>query len=515
MPQDNAALATQRDNVSEFRRLDVYKRGETTDAPRVEALAVISAGYRGPSQGERPGLPKRSMPGDAQQIHLHDPQGRAPGLKAALETSAYRSLLIAFPLDDPAAFIQQRFTRYSASRLEAYGDALTATWIDATDAKNPRHLSYPAGTPEYARIVGSCKADTRIYFCLAEWGESGPEVVFPDGLGFYAIRTTGTHSVRAIQQTLSYTRRFTKRLAGLPFVLELDHREVAGPDGSKRTVPVWTITTRPPEGIRLSSRTFAAIATKALSEGAALMLPAPDAATWEDAAAEGPLVEEPTDDEADLIERGGPCDAQFWEASWFVRLKDTPLTTNEGRERWLLDYTQHADGWHGPITGSLATAFAHATEHEAAALLAEAADTMRVHRQQQHARTYDALMANFYGDEEQPSPPVLEGRVLHPPADAPVVVGAAVEQGERSLPPAQSAPAAPAADLTTALVQTDDGETLVCAGCKERYISMRWGRGADEQVAPVRDWLRFYAEAGGTQPLCSECARKAIKGAPR
>src|ERR1700738_345444 len=116
---DSTALATT-NGATVIPRLDPYSAGIAAEAPRVDALAVISCGYRGEGSGNRPGLPKSSRAGDAKQIHIHDPEHRAPGLAAAVEAGAHRRLTIAFPLDDPRQFIVQRFTRYSASRLEAY-----------------------------------------------------------------------------------------------------------------------------------------------------------------------------------------------------------------------------------------------------------------------------------------------------------------------------------------------------------------------------------------------------------
>lgn len=324
-------------------RLDPYAGGIADEAPRVDALAVISCGTRAAGSDGRPGLPRASRPDDAQQIHIHDPQGHAPGLAEALAASGGKSLLISFPLDDQRQFIIQRFTRYSASRLEVYGDEASLTVIEKQGADNV-HRRVNAGTPEYDKLVRTCKADTRIFFCLAEWVGEEAEIVFPDGLGVYAIRTTSRHSVRSIQGSLAYTAKFTHgRIAGLPFLLEVTYREVAGPDGSKRTIPVWTITTKPPEGIRLSNRTFRALATSALREGELLMLPAPSAPDLDDFSASGPVeVDDVSDADLARMAQGGLCDYEHYVKAWHATARGTPFDSDAARAAFLGMYTEDA-----------------------------------------------------------------------------------------------------------------------------------------------------------------------------
>lgn len=392
-----------------LQRLDPYAGGLSPELPRVDALAVISCGYRAEKgEGNRPGLPKASRPTDDRQIHLHDALNRAPGLAMAISAGKHRQLTIAFPLDDPRQFIIQRFTRYSASRLEAYGDESAITWIHpAADGKEPRHQRFVAGTDEYTRLVKTCKADTRIYFCLADWTDSGPEVIFPDGLGVYAIRTTSRHSVRSILGALAYTARFTHgKIAGLPFLLSVDHREVAGPDGSKRTVPVWTITTKPPEGARLSSRTFRDIATSALREGASLMLPAPDAGTWEDAEADGPPpVDEPSDQELAQLQRGGLCDYEHWTKTWHALARGSAWDNDASRASFIEAYTDGA-------TGSLSQFLRGASEDEAAALIASLGEAVSKARRNLRAADYSRIHGSddegtAFADQ-QPTPEPVE-----------------------------------------------------------------------------------------------------------
>ncbi|MCR4376329.1 MAG: hypothetical protein NUW22_15920 [Acidobacteria bacterium] len=449
-------------------RLDPYVGGVAHEAPRVDALAIISCGYRGEPQGNRPGLPRASRQGDDRQIHLHDPMNRAPGLRAALEATGYRSLLITFPLEE--GFLVQRFSRYSATRLEVYGDARSITWIDDRNPEKPVHHTFEGGTDEYRRLAATCKADTRIYFTLAEWGKDGPEVVFADGLGFYAIRTTSAHSVRSIQSTIDYTRRFTRRIAGLPFVLEIDYREVAGPDGRKRTIPVWTITTRPPEGIRLSSRTFSAIATQALTQGAALMLPAPSPETWEDAEAAGPPpIDEPTDEEMAQLAEGGLCDYDHWIKTWHALARGTRFEADAAREAFIADYTSGQDA-------SLAEFLRGTSEEGAAGLIAALGEAVSQDRRARLSGQHQAI----FGTEEDWD----ENRMPGPAASE---TPATVEQ---------PAPAGASE------------EPWHCADCGEEYAAMRWLQDGQEIVGPITTWLAFLREQGIDDAICRTCATK-------
>lgn len=397
-------LATTTADEPIARRLSPYEGGLSAEAPRVDALAVISAGYRAGGEGSGAGLPKASQRGDEKQIHLHDPEMRAPGLAAALEASAHRSLQIAFPLND--GFIIQRFTRYSATRLELYGDETSI--VEIIKGPQPEHRRHMAGSDEYERLVKTCKADTRIYFCLAEWTPTGPQVVFPDGLGVYAIRTTSQHSVRSIQGTLAYTARFTNGgIAGLPFLLSVDHREVAGPDGTKRNIPVWTITTKPPEGARLSSRTFRQLATSALREGAQLMLAPPSARTIDEMADDGPLVDEPTEAEVQLLERGGVCDYEHWIKTWHAMVRDTAFESEGARAEFIQVFT---DG----RTDSLADYLKTATEADATTLIAALVTTISQSRGAASAARYEAI---FGSDDDGTAFADLKGLPVVPAGD--------------------------------------------------------------------------------------------------
>jgi len=405
----------------EFRRLDPYAGGYSPESARVTPLALISAGYRAQGRDGHVGLPRATRPGDEQQIHLHDPLNQAPGLRAVLEANGWSYLTIAFPIEAPG-FISQIFTRYSSTRLEAYGDGTQITFIDnrpqtmESNHGQPLHRVFPAGTSEYERLVRTCKADTRIHFCLAEWTDDGSEVVFPDGLGVYAIRTTSRHSVRNILGQIAYTSQFTHgRIAGLPFTLRIVHRpNVSGPDGTMRQIPVWSIVTTPPSGIRLSSRTFREVATQALREGAQLMLPAPDVPTYEELEVSGPVeveVDEPTEEQMLVLEAGGRADQAHWTRTWHAMARGVTwvhnghtfdLTADQGRAAFVRDFTQGR-------TGSLSAFLQTATDEQATELIA----ALGVAKQHMLARRYSEIYESNYDDVRSEAP----SRPASPPPD--------------------------------------------------------------------------------------------------
>lgn len=373
--------------IDAFKLLDVYCGGVSDEAPRVEALATISAGYRGQPRGDRPGLPQRSTDGT---IYLHDPTNRAPGLKRALAQRANKALTIAFPFDDPSLFIHCRFMSYSATELLAFGDETHLMVL----SPGKGYSRFEQGTPTYDEWVIKCKVSVSVYFCLADWGDEGPEIAFPDGVGaYYRLRFTSRHSLRAILAGLRSISQFTRgRLAGVPFDLTIDYREAADSTGTKRTIPVWSIASKPPGGRRLTSRNFNEVMTLALDQGAALMLPPPDPPTLDEALAELPdadmdamviegAVVQPSDREIDLIERGGRCDEAKWRAMFFSAVRGTEFDGDESPERaaFLREYT---DG----RTDSL-TEFLHwATEKEAQAMVVAANDELTRRRIERDAR---------------------------------------------------------------------------------------------------------------------------------
>jgi hypothetical protein len=351
--------------LDSWQPLDVYAGGLADESPRLDALATISAGDRGPTrEGNKPGLPRRSTDGT---IKLHDATGRAPGLKAALEQTQYKSLCIAFPWDDPALFIQQRFTRYSASALEVYGDHRELRVLEAGGQR-----TVPAGSDEYRRLLDTCAVSVSVYFMLAEW-EPQPAVVMPDGLGFYRLRFTSRNSLRSILNGLRAVGRFTgSRIAGVPFELRIDYREVADRTGQRHTVPVWVLVMRPPKTVRLASHNWAGVVQTALAQGQAFKeLPPPSEETLALAAWEGPEADlddaeivAPSDAEIAQLADGGPLDADYWKRRWHATAAGSSFEDDENRAEFIADFTE---GSHASLKRFLEVA----TEGDCEALIAE------------------------------------------------------------------------------------------------------------------------------------------------
>jgi hypothetical protein len=347
---------------ADYRVLDQFAGGLVDEAPRIEAIATISAGFK-----NEKGLPQRSVDG---RICLHDPDGRAPELRRALEATDFKRLTVAFPFNHPAAFVQQRFAAYSASALRAYGDETAITVLEG------KRQTFAAGTDGYTRWVAECKVQASIFFCLSEWVDAEtPLVSMPDGLGYYRLRTTSRNSLRSILSQLRYAARFTHdRIAGLPFTLSIEQRDVAGADGKRQRVPVWVMVTQPPGGVHLTSRTFAAIARRALDEGEALYLEPPAPETVETALLEAgtPLVVDDDelaigDEEAGRLATGAaPCDAAYWNTRWHAVASGTPYAGETARHAFVAAFS----AMHGPVpTDSLAGYLAVASEADAMALL--------------------------------------------------------------------------------------------------------------------------------------------------
>lgn len=330
--------------------LDPYV-GLATEEARLEAIATISAGGRGVSREGRE-IPTRSADG---AIVLHDRAGRAPGLAAALAATEGKRLTIAFPWDDRQLFIRGRFVRYSATRLEVYGDELALTVI-RPDGSRETHVR---GAEDYARLVQTCRAAYSIYFVLARWRGDEPELYFPDGYGYYRLRTASRHSIRSLVGTLEATRRATGgRIAGIPFELSLDYREVTDATGARREIPVWVIVTRGPGELALPAAAYRRIILAGLRQGEQLLLTPPsEEATAADF--EEPLEEEIDEPTAARLQAGGRCDAAAYRRAYFAAATGTPLASDDGRAAWLGDYT-------GGRFTSLAAFLAEATDVEAA-----------------------------------------------------------------------------------------------------------------------------------------------------
>jgi hypothetical protein len=429
--------------VVPMQRLDPFAQGGIAAQPgRLAPLAIVSLGYRQtPKHDGELGLPRATRREDEKWLHLHDPDGRAPGLAEVLRDGAHRRLTIAFPLDEPQAFIQQTFVRWSASALEVYGDATGLRVIDARDQKNPKHTLVPTGHPEFDRIVKTCKAETRIYFALAEWlptaegAEPQSRVLFPDGFGFYCFKTSGRHSAAEIIGYLESFRTFTRgRLAGIPFDLVVNFREVVGPDGKKRVVPVGNIVARPPAQTVLDSKTFRVLATAGLEEGRNLQLPA--LPSPEELAHEGPpeLEDDVPEGAVRRLAAGDfPCDYQLVVKTWHAMVRGTPLEADEARAEWLRAWSK------GDFT--TLTALRNLTQREATQMLADLADTLaEVRAQQERDRRAElaALYDRTIGAQAEAEIPMRQHAVEDHAAEPPPAAASAGREVEEPTPPSAS-----------------------------------------------------------------------------
>lgn len=394
---------------ADYRILDVYAGGIADEEPRIEALATISAGAK-----NEKGIPIRSTDG---RIFLHDPNNRAPGLQAALEETAYRRLTIAFPSNDLSKVVQQRYACYSATQLRAYGDEHVITVLEGG------RREVRCGEPDYDRWIKQCKVQASFYVCLADWDQGEPIIDFPDGFGYYRLRTTSRNSIRSLLSTIHHIRRFTNgRIAGIPFELGIEQRDVATADGKRQRVPVWVMVMRPPGGLTLNSRTLQRINRQALAAGESLMLPAPARETIDGAVAEvGTAVM--VDDESDyndeqiaLLERGAPCNEDHWRKKWHATVKDTYLANDAERHTFIARYSNGR-------TESLTKFLSMATEEEANALVLAAQEALETRRDLVET---DAIEANLEDgaapdDLTEESADAADWDQPHPPAAEPSV----------------------------------------------------------------------------------------------
>lgn len=388
--------------IDEFRPLDRYSGGFATDPVRVPWLATISAGYK-----NQQGYPVASRKNDARWIHMMaEDQERAPGLVEALEEGNFRSLDVALPFDDPNLFLQQRFEKRSATRLEVYGDEHELVQFITKKVQQgnksvevlDQRLIHPAESIEYRRLVQECNVSVSFFFTLARWEGRQPRIYFPasDGLGVYRLRFTSRNSLREIVASLRQISALTGgRLAGLPLRLTLDWRESADSSGVRRTIGVWTLRFMPPQGIDLTPALWQDLKQKALAEGDLLRhVPAPTVESYDDAVTVIDAdLDEPDAAAVDALQAGPPCDAGFYQKAWFARVKDTRLDSDEARAGFI-------EGFTGGRTDSLTEFLGTATEQQAAALIATAGQCVGAETMGRNARRYDEI---FRDDDPPPA----------------------------------------------------------------------------------------------------------------
>lgn len=360
--------------------LKPYAHGVSQERPRMDALATISAGFKGEKNGRS--FPVVSRDGT---IQISDPSGRAPGLAAELKRRQGKSLTIAVVSNDPGEVLQQGFAYRSATRLMAHGNHESVTVINVREEQDEtgkavqvvERRSHAAGTPTYRAAVEKCKVESNFYFVLARWDEQGnPKLVFPDGLGFYRLRFTSLNSAENIRSQLAYIASLPitgGRVAGIPLELAIDYREVSGPDGSRRRVPVWTLVLRPPCAIELDVAATTRILERGMAQAEGLALPMPRLETFEDAEVEGPGIDldqaviegearTVSPDEVRHLRDGGKADPDWLIRQYFAGAGRTSLRDDDGRERFLLAFTRGR-------TGSLAEFAATATRRQSEDLL--------------------------------------------------------------------------------------------------------------------------------------------------
>ena len=402
-----------------FVALDPYAPGGIAEQEsRPTWLAAISAGHKvKTNKGE---IPQSSKQGE---IYIHIEEGEGGGLIALLgaeQDSDYEHcfvsppsarLMVALGSDaewdgarqewDLSGIFSQRLVRRSAGALQVYGDHTKLTEIVLKNVKVtvdgkeetrrvPEHVDHYAGSPRFAELLPTTKAETRMLFCLAEWTEQQrARMPFPDGLGWYSLRFTSRWSRRSLVGKLQEVCSLTQgHLRGIPFGLFISYMNVPGPDGKTRKIPVWRLEFKPPTMLALSSDNFRSTIGGALEEGRKLLLIEQPKDTIEHAQ----RVEDVDLDSPEAIEiltNGSPqCNAEEWEARWFSFVKGTSLEGEQARGAFLERFTQGA-------TSSLATFLDSATDADCGRLLGEAAEQVGEEREAATNAAVEAALAAY------------------------------------------------------------------------------------------------------------------------
>lgn len=506
------------DPFADFEVLVPYRGGPVIreDDGRVDAIATISAGKK-----DARGFPVISRDGT---IEIHDQANRAPGLKEVLAANGGKRLTIAVVSNNPREFLQNRLALYTASRVAVYGDkdklvvnherkALDDAGRQKHD-KNGKPVTViereevvRAVSPErYAEVAGWCKSQFSLYFALAKWGEDGkPIMYFPDGFGLYRLRFTSINTFDSFRNQMKLVAKQTHGLlAGIPFDLSLDNRDLTGPDSKRHNVPIWTLVPKPPRTIELTAAAFVEMAQAGIAQAKLLHLPAPAAETIEAAEFDGPdtdyvddvivgeVIASPSEAEVQQIAQGGGCDVERHRARWFGGMLDgSALDTDEGRAEFFRAYTSTLRP--ALRTSSLGEFLEAASEREAWAML-DAAQSAAVADKKARgvwgqavqqraaaapARSYEDV---FDQDDDMPEPPVRTLEAENREREAPIVdataeviesvavaesdEGSADEAPPDGTAPRQSLPSAPdlTANLAVETLRTSYREWLTALG---------------------------------------------------
>lgn len=368
-----------RDVPEGFVALDPMAPGGIADVERRPLwLATISAGHKVKSE-KGFDIPAASKDGS---IYVRDPDGTGEGLRAALKakpdagypgtyvSEPHARLTVALAADAIEDIISQHFARRSATALEVYGDQYELTEI-LKRGEGVEHLTHAAGSDDYTRLVRTCKAETRMLFCLAEWQDDRSNIPFPDGLGWYSLRFTSRWSLQSLVGKLREVSSLTGgRLRGIPFGLFLAYQDVPGPDGKTRHIPVWRLEFKPPAMIQLNSGSLRGLLSGALEEGRKLQLIEAPRETLADAERDFD-VDLDSDAAVETMVGQPRCDATAWAKRWFTLVKGTALEPMDARRDFMRMYTA---GRPGGVYESLGEFLADATDAEAADLYGAAAD---------------------------------------------------------------------------------------------------------------------------------------------
>lgn len=402
-PSQRTDLATGEVVTTEIVLLDPQSpTGITTVGDRVDSIATLSLGGKSPD-GSHPVINRDC------KITLHDPLGRAEHLKRALDATGYKRLTIALASNDPAEYLHQWFAKYSATRLDAYGDAHSITTVSPDGDRQ----TFFRGDQGYLDTIRECKAIFDIYFILAEWTPNGDaDFRMEDGLGQYRIRTTSRNSSRAFAAAVKMLSRFTGGfVAGVPIDISAELQDVMTPDGKRQKLPIWQFQVRPPGGIR-GGRALQMRLGQAVQQGQLLQLAAPrvespdqwDEGTFREIPDEEVPLDAPqepgnapapgsptmTDRDAAILAGGGLCEFDHWRNTWFATVDGTPLDDDGARAGFIQGFT--SERWSGEPqrwTDSLSDFLHSATEADASALVAAAAKALDEPRRTAQAQRVD------------------------------------------------------------------------------------------------------------------------------
>jgi hypothetical protein len=377
--------------------LKPYAGGIVHEAPKVDALATISAGFK-----NKDGWPEVSRDGT---IYVRGGD-RAPGLVAELERRGNKSLTLALVHNDPKDVLQQWFATYSKTRLEQHGDEHQITIIRLKNTGQKDRKGNPIMAPEretvrrdadpkrYAMLAADMKVQTSLYFALAGWEHDEPKLIFPDGLGLYRLAFTSLNSAEAIKSQLSYIASLTGgRVAGVPLELSIAYRNLAGPDGVRRDrVPIWSLVLNPPKTIELNPARVASILQSGIEQATSLAIAAPRPETLELAEYEGPDVDldaariidgqviTPSRRDVEKLAGGGPIrDPKRFCADFMMMAKGSSLEEKEDRQNFMIAATNGR-------TDSLSTFAETASNQAGNQLLKVLADWLRQEAEDRQAR---------------------------------------------------------------------------------------------------------------------------------